>query len=106
LGLGGSCLPTTMRAGLAQAKSSTTTQLGSAQPSTVSPGCMTVYDKKQKKHTSRRPKLPHLPISYPNRKAHRVTPGQTVVTPGVKSPRHSGSDASCFEVVANFESCY
>ena len=56
-------------------------------------------------HTSRRPKLPHLPISYPNRKAHRVTPGQTVVTPGVKSPRHSGSDASCFEVVANFESC-
>ena len=56
--------------------------------------------------TSRRPKLPHLPISYPNRKAHRVTPGQTVVTPGVKSPRHSGSDASCFEVVANFESCY
>jgi hypothetical protein len=48
LGLGGSCLPTTMRAGLAQAKSSTTTQLGSAQPSTVSPGCMTVYDKKQK----------------------------------------------------------
>ena len=55
--------------------------------------------------TSRRPKLPHLPISYPNRKAHRVTPGQTVVTQGVKSPRHSGSDASCFEVVANFESC-
>jgi hypothetical protein len=45
LGLGGSCLPTTMRAGLAQAKSSTTTQLGSAQPSTVSPGCMTVYGK-------------------------------------------------------------
>ena len=57
-------------------------------------------------NTSRRPKLPHLPISYPNRKAHRVTPGQTVVTPGVKSPRHSGSDASCLEVVANFESCY
>ena len=54
--------------------------------------------------TSGRPFLPHPPSSYPIRKAHRVTPGQTIVTPGFKSPRHSGSDASCFEVVANFES--
>jgi len=35
----------------------------------------------------------------------RVTPGQTIVTPGFKSRRHSGSDASYFEIVANFESC-
>ena len=55
--------------------------------------------------TSGRPYLPHPPSSCPIRKAHRVTPGQTIVTPGFKSPRHSGSDASCFEVVANFESC-
>ena len=57
------------------------------------------------KITSGRPYLPHPPSSYPIRKAHRVTPGQTIVTPGFKSPRHSGSDASCFEVIANFESC-
>ena len=56
-------------------------------------------------YTSGRPYLPHPPSSCPIRKAHRVTPGQTIVTPGFKSPRHSGSDASCFEVVANFESC-
>ena len=61
--------------------------------------------KKLMDDTSGRPYLPHPPSSYPIRKAHRVTPGQTIVTPGFKSPRHSGSDASCFEVVANFESC-
>ena len=31
-------------------------------------------------HTSGCPYLPHPPSRYPIRKAHRVTPGQTIVT--------------------------
>ena len=66
------------------------------------------YSKLYKRVPLVTPSYPIYPVvtpCYPNRKAHRVTPGQTAVTPGVKSQWHSGSDAPCFEVVAKFESC-
>ena len=44
--------------------------------------------------TSGRPELPHQCISYPSRMAHRVTPGQTEVTPGRHSHWHTDLEPS------------